>query len=104
MKSNSDSFNKVGSSYVKQVDEVVVVHNKHQLSLTGNKNSVVKSYKDNRLVRERYYDEDGRAYLDIDYTNHGNAKTHPYVPHEHRITFIDGRLRRDRSLEGGIIK
>ena len=67
--------------------------------MTGNKNSVVKSYKDNRLVRERYYDEDGRAYLDIDYTNHGNPKTHPIVPHQHKISWENDEPRRGKDEE-----
>lgn len=47
------------------------------------------------LNSERYYDDDGKAYLDIDYTNHGNPKTHPKVPHEHKITFIDSKMHRE---------
>lgn len=41
-------------------------------------------YKDNKLVQRRYYDKDGKADEDIDYTNHGNPKQHPKVPHRHK--------------------
>lgn len=30
------------------------------------------------------YDKNGRAQKDIDYTDHGNPKEHPKVPHEHK--------------------
>ncbi|MFG0234844.1 hypothetical protein [Brevibacillus porteri] len=39
--------------------------------------------KDGELYQRRYYDGDGKAEMDIDYTNHGNPKTHPNVPHRH---------------------
>lgn len=38
---------------------------------------------DGELIQRRYYDEKGRADLDIDYTDHGNPKQHPKVPHRH---------------------
>ena len=31
-----------------------------------------------------FYDKNGRAQKDIDYTDHGNPKEHPQVPHEHK--------------------
>ena len=36
-----------------------------------------------KKIRDRYYDKKGRAKKDIDYTDHGNPKDHPKVPHEH---------------------
>ena len=36
-----------------------------------------------KVITRRYYDKNGNADLDIDYTNHGNPKTHPKVPHRH---------------------
>lgn len=40
------------------------------------------------------------AYLDIDYTDHGNPKTHPTVPHEHSINFDDdGNMNRGKEKE-----
>jgi hypothetical protein len=41
-------------------------------------------YKDNKLVQRRYYDKNGKADEDIDYTNRGNPKQHPKVPHRHK--------------------
>ncbi|KAA0944242.1 hypothetical protein FQ087_19170 [Sporosarcina sp. ANT_H38] len=36
-----------------------------------------------KVLQRRYYDKNGNADLDIDYTNHGNPKAHPKVPHRH---------------------
>ncbi|EGK12398.1 hypothetical protein HMPREF9374_1465 [Desmospora sp. 8437] len=46
--------------------------------------------KDGKLIRRRYFDEHGRARMDIDYTNHGNPKQHPKVPHRHDWKWKDG--------------
>lgn len=35
------------------------------------------------IVRRRWFDENGDAKRDLDYTDHGNPKKHPEVPHEH---------------------
>lgn len=47
-------------------------------------NSVLKKVIDGHVITERYYNEKGEAYLDIDYTCHGCQKSHPYVPHIHK--------------------
>ncbi len=49
-------------------------------------NSVIQKKVVGNVVAERYFDSNGRAYLEIDYTNHGNAKQHAIVPHQHVIT------------------
>lgn len=36
-----------------------------------------------------FFDKNGRAQKDIDYTDHGNPKEHPQVPHEHKWDWID---------------
>lgn len=41
---------------------------------------------DGIVHQERYYDKDGNPHLDIDYSDHGNPKKHPVVPHEHNWT------------------
>lgn len=56
---------------------------KDKLEIKGEPNSVTKSYKHGRMIQEQYYDENGDVYLDIDYTDHGNPKFHPIVPHQH---------------------
>ncbi len=35
------------------------------------------------ILTRRFYDQNGRAYRDVDFTHHGNVGTHPEAPHEH---------------------
>ena len=99
MKGNSEAFNTASSSSIRQVDSRNIVNDQHNLSMRGEPNSVTQSYVDGALVQERYYDSDGYAYLDIDYSDHGNPKTHPTVPHQHHITWRNGKPRRGRDEE-----
>ncbi|WP_413232240.1 WXG100 family type VII secretion target [Paenibacillus sp. BJ-4] len=47
------------------------------------------------IKTRRYYDENGRAIRDVDYTNHGNSKQHPEWPHEHVFEWKeDGTFKR----------
>lgn len=39
--------------------------------------------KNGNIVRRRWFDENGDAKRDLDYTDHGNPNNHPEVPHEH---------------------
>ena len=64
---------------------------------SGDKNSVVQNYRNGSLCTERYFDENGLPYLDIDYSNHGNPKMHPIVPHEHDIEIINGHIKREKK-------
>ena len=41
-----------------------------------------------QVVTERYYNDKGEAYLDIDYTDHNRPKGHPFVPHIHHCKVI----------------
>ena len=80
-------FNSAGSKSVNVVTYKTVAKNK-RIPMTAKSNSV-KAKLDNsgKTIQERYYDSHGKAYLDIDYTDHGNPKMHPHVPHEHHIRF-----------------
>ena len=69
---------------VKDVKEYFAYINHESIPSCGKPNSVVKKIADGYVLSERYYNEIGEAYLDIDYTCHGNPKTHPEVPHIHR--------------------
>ena len=96
---NGEDFNSAGSNSVGQVDSVTITADVHSVPTTGDANSVSKNYKDGKLDSERYYDGDGNAYLDIDYSDHGNPKTHPIVPHQHHITWKDGEPHRGKDEE-----
>lgn len=68
-------------------------------------NSVIRVYNNGELKTERYFNSMGNAYLDIDYTDHGNPKIHSSVPHEHKIHFDkNGNPIRDVPPKGGINK
>ena len=89
-----------GLKNFRKVDSTKRCDDAHKLPEEGDPNSVLQNFKDGKLTSERYYDENGKAYLDIDYPDHGNPKWHPDVPYEHPITFEDGHFH--RGAEGGI--
>lgn len=101
--SSGDEYNKAGSKDVKQVDSISKTDNVHTKPQKGSPNSVLQNYKNGKLDSERYYDSDGNPYLDIDYSDHGNPKMHPDVPHQHKITFDDDGMHREK-YDGGIKK
>lgn len=103
-RSGSD-YNTAGSRSVGKVTSITTTSNVHSIPAQGSPNSVSKNFKNGKLDSERYYGSDGKAYLDIDYSDHGNSKTHPNVPHEHAIYFDEnGRLHRQNEPEGGLNK
>ena len=91
-------YNKAGSSDVRKVDKINKIDttdNKNKLGIKSEPNSVTKNYKHGRMIQERYYDENGDVYLDIDYTDHNNPKYHPIVPHQHNwYRNEEGKLKR----------
>ncbi len=90
-------YNTAGSGNVGKVESIHITSNQHSKERVSTPNSVIKNYMNGKLNNERYYGKDGKAYLDIDYTNHGNPKTHPHVPHEHKISFKNGKMIREKS-------
>lgn len=54
---------------------------------TGKPNSKTVRYQDGKKVQERYYDSDGHAKYDIDYSHGGNGK-HKF-PHKHDWDWSD---------------
>ncbi|MFY1068750.1 RHS repeat-associated core domain-containing protein [Enterococcus sp. AD013-P3] len=47
------------------------------------KNKTKTQIKNGRTHQKRIYGRNGQPRTDIDYSNHGNAKRHPNVPHKH---------------------
>lgn len=39
--------------------------------------------KNGDIVTRRWFDSNGNQFKDVDFTNHGNPKSHPEWPHEH---------------------
>ncbi len=68
----------------------------HSLPKQSKPNSKQVLYKNGKKIQEREYDEFGNAKRDIDYTNHGNPKEHPNVPHVHR--WINGKRGKSDEL------
>ena len=96
MKGKSNFFNSYNSAnsstvgIVKSEKEINGSNDDHiSVPTKGERNSVTIIKRDGTIISERYYDNNGDAYLDIDYTDHGNRKMHPHVPHEHQIHFDD---------------
>ena len=88
------------SKLVKDVNEYFAHRNHDSIPSCGKPNSVVKKIVNGYVVSERYYNDIGEAYLDIDYTCHGNPKTHPEVPHIHRwYKDENGCLKRNEKWE-----
>lgn len=100
---NGVDYNTAGSSSVGKVNSVQTLSEAHSMSTSGFSNSVTRNYRNGALCSERYYGEDGKAYLDIDYSDHGNPSTHGTVPHEHSIHF-DANGKMHRGKDSGIKK
>lgn len=98
-------FNKEGkynfkkSKLVKKVVVVKSINGRVSIPRLGTPNSVIKRIVDGLIVSERYYNENGDAYLDIDYTCHQNPKTHPYVPHIHIWYYDENRNLKRSKME-----
>lgn len=50
---------------------------------------------DGNVKTRHWYDSDGKAYRDVDMSDHGNAKEHPEVPHEHTWEYSNGKPKRN---------
>ena len=89
-------FNSAGSKSVKKVVCVIKIYDAHSMPSTSSANSVVQNIVNGKITTERYYNDRGYPYLDIDYTDHGNPKMHSIVPHEHSIDFLNGKFKREK--------
>jgi len=49
---------------------------------TPNSRKTLSDFSGKR-IQVRWFGPDGRAIRDRDFTNHGNSKRHPVVPHDH---------------------
>lgn len=96
---NINQFN-----YDKKIDDLIhslILKNKihpHSLPIRDKPNSKIEQYDDTgKLIRIRYYDENGIAYKDEDYTDHGRPDRHK-VPHTHIIIINDNNIIRKRGV------
>lgn len=94
---NKIDYNKAGSLDIKEVNKINKVSD-HGSPIESHPNSVNQKYNRNGvLLSERYYNNKGLAYIDIDYTDHGNPKMHPDVPHQHKITITKNGFHREKG-------
>lgn len=99
---NGMSYNSANSSEVGVVSSGKIVGMGEKIPITSTPNSVVQKRNGDKVITERYYNEKGEPYLDIDYTDHGNPKRHPIVPHKHSIKYNNGSIHREEP--GKVIK
>ena len=52
-------------------------------------------FLENGKTTIRWYDSEGKAYRDVDMSDHGNSKEHPEVPHEHTWEYNNGKPKRN---------
>lgn len=65
---------------VKKVEHATREEININIPLHSMPNTVIKRLKGDYVVPESIIIKDN-VYLDIDYTDHGNPKTYPYMPH-----------------------
>ena len=93
------TYNKAGSKDVGIVISINVIKKEGHIKLPMKSapNSVAILKENEKTIQERYYNNKGEPYLDIDYTNHGNKNTHNIVPHQHKWSKNkDGKLIREK--------
>lgn len=73
-------------------DAVVKLYDQHKPLIKFESNAITEEYQEGVLTSKRYFDAAGQVYKQIDYTNHGNAKRHPYVPHIHYYEWQNGKI------------
>lgn len=93
-------YNSADSSNVREVTSILQLYDAHSMPISYYANSVVQNIMNGKVVTERYYGSDGKPYLDIDYSDHGNPKMHPIVPHEHFIEIVNGKIKREKVGRG----
>ena len=91
------SYNSAGSSEVGTVSSGKIIGMGEKVPTTSTPSAVVQKRNGDKIIVERYYNEKGEPYLDIDYTDHGNPKAHPIVPHKHNINLENGHIKRGKQ-------
>ena len=102
--SSSKSYNGVRKSTAKSDKRLSDAHKVvqvHKLDEESEPNTVIANLdKKGNLKEKKYYGPDGKVTKEIHYTDHGNAKKHPIVPHAHdRIGGVRSEARLLRKDE-----
>lgn len=97
---SAGKHNFLNSKLVGKVNEHFSFYKQEPIPTQNKPNSVVKKIVTGYVVTERYYNNEGDLYLDIDYTCHGNPIRHSIVPHIHKWTKDkDGSFHRGEMEE-----
>lgn len=92
------TYNLAGSSKVRKVEKVEIANGVHKVPKKSTPNSVFQKIINGKIQEERYYNNKGEPYLDIDYTDHGRPDIHTN-PHQHIIRIINNKFtREERSI------
>lgn len=84
VKNVQGKYNFKNSQLVRSVKRIFITRKGHTIKIVSVPNSVTKKIINGVVITERYYNNKGIAYLDIDYTDHNNRNAHPFGPHIHR--------------------
>lgn len=71
-----------------------------KVPITSKPNDVIDNYKNGQLEQRRIYDENSHVKFDIDFSDHGNSKLHPNVPHIHKW-HVDSKSGKIISRDSG---
>lgn len=82
-------YNFLNSKLVMNVKHVYLLASGNKFKRYGQPDSVMKKVINGFVNIERFYNEKGEAYLDIDYSDHGSPAYHRDVPHIHRWCYDD---------------
>ncbi len=92
---NFELISKLENQAIYILKNNIYPHKLPMIKQTPNLTQVQKDEKGN-IVRIRYYDNNGNAYKDVDYTDHGTPEIHK-VPHTHIINIGNIIDRREGS-------
>lgn len=81
-----------------QVNSVTKVE-AHRMPSFAEPDTVTDNYSAGYIIQRRYYGKTGRPRLDIDLSNHGNAKIHSIVPHYHGWQEFNEGIVRDGTSD-----
>ena len=84
-------------------DKIIVVTQEKdlpKLEKKGKGNTRYDYYKNGKLIKSRWTDEDGIPLLDKHYTDHGHPKQHPIVPHYQKWGWINGSWEFGKDQKG----
>lgn len=84
-------------SYSFELIENAAEESERSLPLVGKPNSTKERVKDGKVVQRRHYDENGKARVDEDFSDHGTPSLHSN-PHYHEWDWSTGKPKRGKTI------